>query len=96
MGSRQAGVFALVIVPCQGVPVALVGSLLCGETTRVLGTSGPDPRSSTPFQKQTPRSRADLLITHGHGPAGAGPAVADWLPLSLLPLAGLLWNLAIC
>jgi len=89
---KSGGVFALVIDALPVFPLALVGSLL---VRLVLETSGQTRWVSTPFQSQTATVSADLLITAATACLELGLLMADWLPLSLLALVGLLWNLTV-
>jgi ESS family glutamate:Na+ symporter len=73
-------------------PLALVGSLL---VRLALEKSGQERWVSAPIQSQTGTLAADLLITAATACLDLRLLAADWLPLTVLALAGLLWNLAV-
>lgn len=89
---RSGGVFAMVIDALPVFPLALVGSLL---VRLALEKSGQERWVSTPIQSQTGTLAADLLITAATACLDLRLLAADWLPLTVLALAGLLWNLAV-
>ena len=88
----SGGGFALVIDALPVFPLALVGSLL---VRLVLEKSGQTRWVSTPIQVMVGTISADLLITAATACLDLGLLAADWLPLTVLALAGLLWNLAV-
>ena len=89
---RSGGVFAMVIDALPVFPLALLGSLL---VRLALEKSGQERWVSTPIQSQTGTLAADLLITAATACLDLRLLAADWLPLTVLALAGLLWNLAV-
>ena len=90
--ARSGGGFALVIDALPVFPLALVGSLL---VRLVLEKIGQTRWVSTPIQAMVGTISADLLITAATACLDLGLLAADWLPLTVLALAGLLWNLAV-
>ena len=89
---RSGGMFAMVIDALPVFPLALLGSLL---VRLALEKSGQERWVSTPIQSQTGTLAADLLITAATACLDLRLLAADWLPLTVLALAGLLWNLAV-
>ena len=89
---RSGGVFAMVIDALPVFPLALLGSLL---VRLALEKSGQERWVSTPIQSQTGTLAADLLITAATACLDLRLLAADLLPLTVLALAGLLWNLAV-
>lgn len=92
LASRSGGVFALVVDALPVFPLALVGSLL---VRLALETAGQARWVSTPIQLRIGTISADLLITAATACLDLALLAADWLPLTVLALAGLLWNLAV-
>ena len=89
---RSGGMFAMVIDALPVFPLALLGSLL---VRLALEKSGQERWVSTPIQSQTGTLAADLLITAATACLDLRLLAADLLPLTVLALAGLLWNLAV-
>jgi ESS family glutamate:Na+ symporter len=73
-------------------PLAIVGSLL---VRLVLERSGNAHWASAPVQGQIGTLSADLLITAATAGLDLGLLRADWLPLTVLALSGLAWNLGV-
>ena len=86
-----AGV-ALVIDALPVFPMAIIGSLL---VRWLLERSGLSAWASAPIQSQIGTLSADLLITAATAGLNLKLLQADWLPLTVLALGGLLWNLAV-
>jgi ESS family glutamate:Na+ symporter len=86
------GVFAMVIDALPVFPLALVGSLL---VRLLLEKTGRTQWVSTAIQAQTGTISADLLITAATACLDLSLLAHDWIPLSVLALVGLLWNLAV-
>ena len=86
-----AGV-ALVIDALPVFPMAIIGSLLARW---LLERSGLSAWASAPIQSQIGTLSADLLITAATAGLNLKLLQADWLPLTVLALGGLLWNLAV-
>jgi ESS family glutamate:Na+ symporter len=86
------GVFALVIDALPVFPLALVGSLL---VRLILEKSGQTQWVSTAIQGQTGTISADLLITAATACLDLSLLAHDWVPLTVLALVGLVWNLAV-
>jgi ESS family glutamate:Na+ symporter len=92
LAERTGGGFALVIDALPVFPLALVGSILVRLVLERLHLDG---WVSAPIQGQTGTLSADLLITAATAGLDLALLRQDWLPLSVLSLAGLLWNLAV-
>ncbi len=88
----SGGVFAMVIDALPVFPLALVGSLL---VRLILEKSGQTQWVSTTIQGQTGTVSADLLITAATACLDLSLLARDWIPLSVLALAGLAWNLLV-
>jgi ESS family glutamate:Na+ symporter len=73
-------------------PLAIVGSLL---VRLALERSGKAHWASAPVQSQIGTLSADLLITAATAGLDLGLLRADWLPLTVLALSGLAWNLGV-
>ncbi len=73
-------------------PLAIIGSLL---VRWLLERSGKAHWASAPVQNQVGTLAADLLITAATAGLDLGLLRADWLPLTVLALGGLAWNLAV-
>ena len=92
LAERTGGGFALVIDALPVFPLALVGSILVRLVLERLHLDG---WVSAPIQGQTGTLSADLLITAATAGLDLALLRQDWLPLTVLSLAGLLWNLAV-
>jgi ESS family glutamate:Na+ symporter len=86
------GGVALVIDALPVFPLALVGSLL---VRLALERSGQVQWVSTTIQNQTGTVSADLLITAATACLDLSLLSHDWLPLTVMAMVGLLWNLAV-
>jgi ESS family glutamate:Na+ symporter len=73
-------------------PLAIVGSLLMRW---LLERTGLSHWASAPIQNEIGTLSADLLITSATACLNLALLVADWLPLTVLALAGLGWNLGV-
>ena len=73
-------------------PLAIIGSLLVRWLLERTGTSH---WASAPIQSEIGTLSADLLITSATACLNLALLAADWLPLTVLALAGLAWNLAV-
>jgi ESS family glutamate:Na+ symporter len=73
-------------------PLAIIGSLLMRW---LLERSGRSHWASAPIQSEIGTLSADLLITSATACLNLALLAADWLPLTVLALAGLTWNLAV-
>ena len=73
-------------------PLAIIGSLLVRWW---LERSGLSHWASTPIQNEIGTLSADLLITSATACLNLALLAADWLPLTVLALSGLIWNLGI-
>ena len=73
-------------------PLAIIGSLLM---RCLLERSGRSQWASAPIQSEIGTLSADLLITSATACLNLALLAADWLPLTVLAVAGLTWNLAI-
>jgi len=83
---------ALVVDALPVFPLAIVGSLL---VRLLLERSGKAHWASAPVQSQIGTLSADLLITAATAGLDLGLLRADWLPLTVLALSGLAWNLGV-
>ena len=92
VADASGGVFALVIDALPVFPLALVGSLL---VRLILEKSGQTHWVSTAIQGQTGTISADLLITAATACLELSLLAHDWIPLTVLALVGLLWNLGV-
>ncbi len=92
VAGRSGGVFAVVVEALPVFPLALLGSLL---VRLALERSGQTRWVSAAIQGQVGTISADLLITAATACLDLGLLVADWLPLTVLALVGLGWNLAV-
>ena len=92
LAARTGGGFALVIDALPVFPLALVGSILVRLVLERLHLDG---WVSAPIQGQTGTLSADLLITAATAGLDLALLRQDWLPLTVLSLAGLVWNLAV-
>jgi glutamate:Na+ symporter, ESS family len=73
-------------------PMAIIGSLLVRWLLERSGLSG---WASAPIQGQIGTLCADLLITAATAGLNLKMLQADWLPLTVLAVGGLAWNLAV-
>lgn len=92
LAERLGGGFAMVIEALPVFPLALVGSLL---VRLVLERSGQAHWASAPVQNRIGTLSADLLITAATACLDLSLLAKDWLPLTVLAVVGLLWNLAV-
>ncbi|MEI6031052.1 MAG: sodium/glutamate symporter [Synechococcaceae cyanobacterium ELA739] len=92
LAERLGGGFAMVIEALPVFPLALVGSLL---VRLVLERSGQAHWASAPVQNRIGTLSADLLITAATTCLDLSLLAKDWLPLTVLAVVGLLWNLAV-
>ena len=92
LAERTGGGFALVIDALPVFPLALVGSLLVRLVLERLDRAH---WVSASIQGQTGTLSADLLITAATAGLDLALLRQDWLPLTVLSLAGLVWNLAV-
>ncbi len=92
LAERLGGGFAMVIEALPVFPLALVGSLL---VRLVLERSGQAHWASAPIQNRIGTLSADLLITAATACLDLSLLAKDWLPLTVLAVVGLLWNLAV-
>ena len=86
------GTLAVVVEALPVFPLAIIGSLL---TRWWLERSGHSHWTSAAIQSQVGTLSADLLITAATAGLNLKLLQADWLPLTVLALAGLAWNLAV-
>jgi len=86
------GAVATVVDSLPVFPLAIIGSLLLRW---LLERSGRSHWASAPIQSQVGTLSADLLITAATAGLNLKLLQADWLPLTVLALAGLAWNLAV-
>ncbi len=86
------GAVATVVDSLPVFPLAIIGSLLLRW---LLERSGRSHWASAPIQSQVGTLSADLLITAATAGLNLKLLQADWLPLTVLALAGLTWNLAV-
>jgi ESS family glutamate:Na+ symporter len=90
--ARLGGGYTLVIDTLPVFPLALVGSLLM---RLLLERSGRAGMVSGPIQGRIGTLSADLLIAAATACLDLSLLARDWLPLSVLASAGLVWNLAV-
>ena len=83
---------AIVVNALPVFPLAIVGSLL---VRLALERSGQAHWASAPVQSQIGTLSADLLITAATAGLDLGLLRADWLPLTVLAVSGLAWNLGV-
>ena len=86
------GGFATVIEALPVFPLAIIGSLL---VRLVLERSGKASVASSAIQGLVATLAADLLITAATACLDLSLLAQDWIPLTALALAGLVWNLAV-
>jgi ESS family glutamate:Na+ symporter len=92
VAENQGGGFAMVIEALPVFPLALVGSLL---VRLVLERSGNASVASGPIQGLVATLAADLLITSATACLDLSLLAQDWIPLTALAVAGLVWNLGV-
>ncbi len=92
IADQLGGGFAVVIDALPVFPLALVGSLL---VRLVLERSGKVVWVSSSIQGLTATLSADLLITGATACLDLSLLAHDWLPLTALAGAGLVWNLLV-
>jgi ESS family glutamate:Na+ symporter len=92
LAESLGGGFAMVIEALPVFPLALVGSLL---VRLVLERSNLAHWASAPVQNRIGTISADLLITAATACLDLSLLAKDWLPLTVLAVVGLLWNLAV-
>ena len=86
------GGVALVIGSLPVFPLAIIGSLLVRWLLERSGFSG---QASAPIQSRIGTLSADLLITAATAGTNLRLLQSDWLPLTVLAVAGLAWNLGV-
>lgn len=91
-GALVGGGVDTVVEDLPVFPFAIVGSLLVRLLLERTGQAGV---ASAPVQTRLSTLSADLLITAATAGLDLALLRADWLPLSVLIGAGLLWNLAV-
>jgi ESS family glutamate:Na+ symporter len=92
MAERQGGGIAAVAAALPVFPLALLASLLMRW---LLERSGRQQWVSPPVQRLIGTLSADLLITAATACLDLQELARDWIPLTVLALAGLAWNLAV-
>lgn len=92
LAARLGGGFALVIDGLPAFPLALVGSLL---VRLALERAGFTHWVVPAVQVRIGTLAADLLITAATACLDLGQLAAQWLPLAVLALAGLAWNVGV-
>jgi len=92
LAEHLGGGFAMVIEALPVFPLALVGSLL---VRWMLERSGQAHWASASVQNLIGTVSADLLITAATACLDLSLLAKDWLPLTVLSVVGLLWNLAV-
>lgn len=92
LAAAVGGGFATVIEAFPVFPLAIIGSLL---VRLVLERSGKASVASAPIQGLVAALAADLLITAATACLDLSLLAQDWLPLTALAVAGLVWNLAV-
>ncbi|MFM1811210.1 MAG: hypothetical protein RLZZ336_148 [Cyanobacteriota bacterium] len=92
LAARTGGGFATVIDALPVFPLALIGSLL---VRLVLERLGAGELACTKVQSRIATVSADLLIVAATACLDLALLAQDWLPLTVLALIGLLWNLAV-
>ncbi|WP_225875759.1 sodium:solute symporter [Cyanobium sp. NS01] len=91
-GALVGGGIDTVVEDLPVFPFAILGSLLVRLLLERTGQAG---RASAPVQTRLSTLSADLLITAATAGLDLALLRADWLPLSVLIGAGLVWNLAV-
>ncbi|MFZ9228563.1 MAG: sodium/glutamate symporter [Prochlorococcaceae cyanobacterium] len=89
---RIGGGFAVVIEALPVFPLALIGSLL---VRLLLESCGQGELACPKVQSRIGTVSADLLIVAATACLDLSLLAHDWLPLSVLAITGLLWNLAV-
>jgi ESS family glutamate:Na+ symporter len=92
LAARTGGGFATVIDALPVFPLALIGSLL---VRLVLERLGAGELTCTKVQSRIGTVSADLLIVAATACLDLSLLAQDWLPLTVLALIGLAWNLAV-
>jgi len=92
LSARLGGGFALVIDGLPVFPLALLGSLL---VRLVLETTSRAHWVTPAVQSRVGTLAADLLITAATACLDLALLGQQWLPLTVLAVAGLLWNVAV-
>ena len=92
LAGRIGGGFAVVIDALPVFPLALIGSLL---VRLVLERTGLDRLASPRIQSRVGTVSADLLIVAATACLDLSLLARDWLPLGVLAITGLLWNLGV-
>lgn len=92
VATAVGGGFATVIEAFPVFPLAIIGSLL---VRLVLERSGKAAVASAPIQGLVATLAADLLITAATACLDLSLLAQDWIPLTALAVAGLVWNLAV-
>ncbi|MEB3172704.1 MAG: sodium:solute symporter [Cyanobacteriota bacterium] len=92
LAARIGGSFAVVIDALPVFPLALIGSLL---VRLVLERCGAGELASPKVQSRIATVSADLLIVAATACLDLGLLAQDWMPLSVLAVIGLLWNLTV-
>ena len=86
------GALASVVASLPVFPLAIIGSLL---VRWLLERSGRSHWASTAIQSNVGTLAADLLITAATAGLNLKLLQADWLPLTVLAVSGLAWNLGV-
>jgi len=92
LATQLGGGFATVIDALPVFPLALIGSLLVRLT---LERCGKGDLASPRIQSRIGTLSADLLIVAATACLDLSLLAHDWLPLSVLALTGLVWNLGV-
>jgi len=92
LAGRVGGGFAVVIDAFPVFPLALIGSLL---VRLLLEKIGAGELACTRVQSRIGTVSADLLIVAATACLDLALLAQDWLPLTVLALVGLIWNLAV-
>ena len=92
LAQRIGGGFAVVIEALPVFPLALIGSLL---VRLLLESCGQGDLACPKVQSRIGTVSADLLIVAATACLDLSLLAHDWLPLSVLAITGLLWNLAV-
>jgi ESS family glutamate:Na+ symporter len=92
LAAWSGGLLAMVIDALPVFPLALVGSLL---VRLILERSGHEGLVIPKLQSRIGTLSADLLITAATACLDLSLLARDWLPLTVLAVVGLVWNLAV-
>ncbi|MFZ9751950.1 MAG: sodium:solute symporter [Cyanobium sp.] len=92
LGRTVGGGFGSLTAAFPVFPLAIIGSLL---VRLALERSGRSAWASAPIQGLVATLSADLLITAATACLDLSLLAHDWLPLTALAVAGLVWNLAV-